>query len=54
MCNRSFITREEFEEHGLGGVVSVTCRDVCAEGFGVDGIADAGNVSAGLVTLYLI
>jgi len=37
--------REEFEKHGLGGVVTSTCRDVCTEGFGLANIADAGTIS---------
>ena len=39
----SYFSRKEFEQHGLGGVVTATCRDVCAEGFGLDNIADAGT-----------
>lgn len=40
------INREEFEQHGLGSVVIVTCRDVCAaEGFGMEDFADAGTAS---------
>ena len=36
-------TREEFDRHGIGGVVTASCRDVCAEGFGLDSVADAGT-----------
>ena len=35
--------REEFERHGLGSVITLTCRDVCAEGFGMEDVADAGE-----------
>ena len=38
------ICREEFKRHGLEGVVTLTCRDVCVEGFGMEDIADAGNI----------
>ena len=40
----SILHRKEFEQHGLEGVVTVTCRDVCAEGFGLEDVADAGNL----------
>ena len=36
------VVREEFERHGLMEVVTVACRDVCAAGFGLEGVADAG------------
>ena len=32
--------RQEFEEHGLGHLVTATHRDVCAEGFGLENRAD--------------
>nr|XP_014287546.1 tRNA (adenine(58)-N(1))-methyltransferase catalytic subunit TRMT61A isoform X1 [Halyomorpha halys] len=37
------IAKEEFEEHGISNVVTVSHRDVCNDGFGedVDGMADA-------------
>jgi hypothetical protein len=41
-CGRYSQHREEFAQHGLGSVVAATCRDVCAEGFGLDTIVDAG------------
>ena len=31
---------QEFEEHGLGHLVTATHRDVCAEGFGLENRAD--------------
>jgi len=34
--------REEFADHGLSELVTLTCRDVCKEGFGLESIADAG------------
>lgn len=34
---------EEFKEHGLEEVVTLSCRDVCADGFGLEGVADAGG-----------
>lgn len=36
-------SREEFERHGLGGVVTVSCRDVCTEGFGLERMVDGGK-----------
>lgn len=39
-----FCFREEFSSHGLSDVVSVECRDVCREGFGLSGEADAGEL----------
>ncbi|XP_078000770.1 tRNA (adenine(58)-N(1))-methyltransferase catalytic subunit TRMT61A-like [Glandiceps talaboti] len=33
--------REEFDIHGVGDLVTVECRDVCKDGFGLDHIADA-------------
>ena len=38
--------REEFIEHGLSELVTLTCRDVCKEGFGLENVADAGLVTA--------
>lgn len=32
---------EEFSRHGFGERVSVTHRDVCEDGFGAEGVADA-------------
>lgn len=43
MYDVGLVNREEFEQHGLGGVVIATCRDVFAEGFGIENIADAGT-----------
>lgn len=34
--------RSEFERHELESVVTITCRDVCTDGFGLEGVADAG------------
>lgn len=40
--NFSFqVASEEFTRHGFGERVSVQHRDVCEEGFGVQGVADA-------------
>ncbi|XP_070571031.1 tRNA (adenine(58)-N(1))-methyltransferase catalytic subunit TRMT61A-like [Ptychodera flava] len=33
--------RQEFKDHGLSDLVTVTCRDVSKDGFGLDHIADA-------------
>jgi len=33
--------RQEFSEHGIGDIITVKHRDVCAHGFDIDGIADA-------------
>lgn len=35
------VARKEFEEHGLGSVVTASHRDVCQDGFGIEGLADA-------------
>lgn len=40
-AQRAQLAMEEFEQHGLGGVVISSCRDVCEDGFGLDSIADA-------------
>lgn len=32
---------EEFKEHGVDGLVTVRNQDVCKDGFGVSGVADA-------------
>ena len=34
--------RKEFDNHKIGHLVTVTCRDVCKEGFGLNQVADAG------------
>ncbi len=39
-----YICREEFAAHGLSGVVSLECRDVCSGGFGLSNTVDAGMV----------
>lgn len=33
--------RQEFEAHGMGECVTIECRDVCKDGFGIEPIADA-------------
>jgi tRNA (adenine57-N1/adenine58-N1)-methyltransferase len=33
--------RLEFESHKLSSVVEIECRDVCKNGFGLNGVADA-------------
>ena len=38
---RSLTARQEFEEHGLGELVTAKHRDVCAEGFDLKAVADA-------------
>lgn len=40
-AERAEIARKEFESHGIGDLVTVTCRDVCKEGFGLSQVADA-------------
>ena len=35
--------RKEFESHKISHLVSVRCRDVCKEGFGLNQVADAGK-----------
>jgi tRNA (adenine57-N1/adenine58-N1)-methyltransferase len=34
--------RREFTEHGIVSNVTVSFRDVCNDGFGLDGVADCG------------
>ena len=36
------VCREEFFGHGLSDVVTLECRDVCKDGFGLEGVVDAG------------
>lgn len=38
---RAAKAQAEFNEHGLGDIVVASCRDVCNDGFGMDGAADA-------------
>ncbi|KAI9136260.1 tRNA methyltransferase complex subunit Cpd1 [Paraphysoderma sedebokerense] len=33
--------RKEFEDHGIAHLVTSTCRDVCRDGFGLQGAVDA-------------
>ncbi len=33
----------EFEEHGLSHMVTISCRDVCKDGFGLENKVDAGT-----------
>lgn len=35
------VARKEFEDHGLGSVVTASHRDICQDGFGIEGLADA-------------
>jgi tRNA (adenine57-N1/adenine58-N1)-methyltransferase len=35
---------KEFEEHGLSEMVTLQCRDVCKDGFGIEDKVDAGTV----------
>ena len=35
--------RKEFESHKISHLVSVRCRDVCKEGFGLNQVGDAGK-----------
>ena len=36
------LCREEFQAHGLSELVTIQCRDVGQDGFGLKDIADAG------------
>lgn len=40
-AERAEIARKEFEHHKIADLVTVTCRDVCKEGFGLSQVADA-------------
>ena len=42
-CVDLLLYSEEFACHGLSDVVTLTCRDVCTNGFGLEGVADAGG-----------
>ena len=41
MSERVERARAEFDSHGLAGMVTAACRDVCADGFGLQDEADA-------------
>jgi tRNA (adenine57-N1/adenine58-N1)-methyltransferase len=43
---RAEAAKTEFEEHGLASIVTARCRDVCNDGFDLDGVADAGFLQA--------
>ncbi|KAI8853796.1 tRNA methyltransferase complex subunit Cpd1 [Chytridium lagenaria] len=38
---RAKVAEKDFNDHGLGNMVTVACRDVCKEGFGLTNFADA-------------
>ncbi|KAJ3218095.1 tRNA (adenine(58)-N(1))-methyltransferase catalytic subunit trmt61a [Dinochytrium kinnereticum] len=38
---RATTAKAEFELHKLSSIIEVNCRDVCKDGFGLDGVADA-------------
>lgn len=42
--SRAEMARREFQEHGLGDIVTAQCRDVCNDGFGLVDVADAGTI----------
>jgi hypothetical protein len=35
--------RKDFENHGLSDLITVECRDVCKDGFGITGLVHSGN-----------
>lgn len=39
--HRAQVAQKEFQEHGLESVVTASHRDVCQDGFGIEGLADA-------------
>lgn len=39
--HRAQVAQKEFQEHGLDSVVTCAHRDVCQDGFGIEGLADA-------------
>lgn len=41
---RAEAAKNEFITHGLEGIVTSQCRDVCNDGFGLESIADAGSI----------
>ncbi len=46
------VCREEFVGHGLSDVVTLECRDVCSQGFGLTDSVDAGTHTT-LPLLYI-
>lgn len=36
------LSREEFDQHGIGKYITSKCADACKDGFGLENIADAG------------
>jgi len=43
---RMSVASKEFEEHGLSHLVTLQCRDVCKEGFGIEDKVNAGTVGS--------
>ncbi|XP_037274794.2 tRNA methyltransferase 61 [Rhipicephalus microplus] len=39
--HRAQVAQKEFQEHGLNSVVTCAHRDICQDGFGIEGLADA-------------
>uniref|UniRef100_A0A224ZAS4 tRNA (adenine(58)-N(1))-methyltransferase catalytic subunit TRMT61A n=1 Tax=Rhipicephalus zambeziensis TaxID=60191 RepID=A0A224ZAS4_9ACAR len=39
--HRAQVAQKEFQDHGLNSVVTCAHRDVCQDGFGIEGLADA-------------
>ena len=51
---RAEIAQAEFESHGLSELVTLACRDVCSEGFGLEHVADAGRLAVIVVKLLVV
>ena len=49
----SLVLRIEFIEHGMSDIVTLRHRNVCKEGFELEGVADAGESCFHLVFLSL-
>ncbi|CAG8600875.1 1445_t:CDS:2, partial [Funneliformis mosseae] len=42
---RAKAVKQDFEEHGLSDLITIECRDVCKNGFGVTDLVHAGKIS---------
>ncbi|KAF9093091.1 tRNA (adenine-N(1)-)-methyltransferase catalytic subunit trm61 [Mortierella sp. AD031] len=44
---------KEFEDHGLSHLITIECRDVCKNGFGLENKVDAGKCPSRCNTMFL-
>ena len=47
------VCREEFEQHGLSDIITLTCQDVCTDGFPIMERVDAGDVILNVTRLHV-